>query len=447
MRMNAEWISKNGQHFDISQTTDLTLLFKPQGGLNSDAQGIYVEGTISNLRSDVIDIQVDNTLDPGATPTTGDRYLLTDVATLHANFGTIVGIEDDDIVEFDGSDFVITFDASADQDDNALVWANTPNQWWHFNGNDWHLHQGLSSLTAGNGLNIAAGQIDLVIDNVTGGDIAPINVSANGVGVDVTTLDGDHLTIDWDPIHYTPDASSAEADSVDDLTAHLAGIDNKLDDIDATHLEQTVTVNGHGFTVNQVVRMSGNSWVLAQANSATNAEAIGVVNEVIDTNTFVVVTHGSCLNLTGLTGDTVYYLDPVTPGALTTIVPSSTGQVAKAILYAKSATEAYVYDRIGIEVAADDPVPYREHHVITASEETAGFFVLMNVPSSTLLVSATPVGGPEQVNQDTPGRTAMPDYQILGVGSDEFHFNNNGVASGLSENMVAGHEIIIDYSY
>jgi len=216
MRMNAEWINKNGQHFDITQVDDLTLLFKPLGGLNADAQGIYVEGTISNLRADVIDLQTDATLDPGASPSTGDRYIIQDAGNLHANFGTITGLEDDDIVEYDGSNFVVTYDASADTDANALAWATTPDEWWHFNGSSWHLHQGLSTLTAGNGLVINAGQIDLVPDVTTGGDIAPINVTGNGVGVDVNDLDGDHLNIDWDPTNYTPDSSISEAANDDD---------------------------------------------------------------------------------------------------------------------------------------------------------------------------------------------------------------------------------------
>jgi hypothetical protein len=38
-------------------------------------------------------------------------------------------------------------------------------------------------------------------------------------------VDGDKLDIDWNPSHYTPTTAPSEADSVDNLTAHLAGID------------------------------------------------------------------------------------------------------------------------------------------------------------------------------------------------------------------------------
>ena len=41
-------------------------------------------------------------------------------------------------------------------------------------------------------------------------------------------VDGDKLDIDWTPSNYTPTTSPSEADNVDNLTAHLAGIDAAL---------------------------------------------------------------------------------------------------------------------------------------------------------------------------------------------------------------------------
>jgi len=192
--------------------------------------------------------------------------------------------------------------------------------------------------------------------------------------------------------------------------------------------------------------MSSGNWTLAQADSLSNAEAIGVVDEIIDANTFVVVTHGYTSKLSGLTADTVYYLDPSTAGALTATKPTTIGQIAKAILYAKSATEVYVYDRTGVEVERDW-IFFKENHVITSAEDTTGFFTLSQVPSTASIVSATVVSGPQQVNTDAPNRSATPDFQILGSSSDEFHFNNNGSATGLSAHLKAGHEVMVEYMY
>ena len=36
------------------------------------------------------------------------------------------------------------------------------------------------------------------------------------------------MNIDWNPTNYSPDATPTEAANVDDLTAHLAGIDAAL---------------------------------------------------------------------------------------------------------------------------------------------------------------------------------------------------------------------------
>lgn len=41
----------------------------------------------------------------------------------------------------------------------------------------------------------------------------------------VDEVDGDHLDIDWNPSHYIPATTPSEAANVDDLTAHLYGID------------------------------------------------------------------------------------------------------------------------------------------------------------------------------------------------------------------------------
>lgn len=83
----------------------------------------------------------------------------------------------------------------------------------------------LVAYTAGNGISLAGNAIAVVADATTGGDTAAVSVSGNGVGLDVTTLDGDHLRVDFTPTNYTPATTPAEASNVDDLAAHLFGAD------------------------------------------------------------------------------------------------------------------------------------------------------------------------------------------------------------------------------
>jgi len=47
-------------------------------------------------------------------------------------------------------------------------------------------------------------------------------------------IDGDKLDIDWNPSNYTPATTPAQADNVDNLTAHLYGIDQALASVGST---------------------------------------------------------------------------------------------------------------------------------------------------------------------------------------------------------------------
>ncbi len=89
---------------------------------------------------------------------------------------------------------------------------------------------------------------------------------------DGANLDGDHLDIDFTPSNYTPDATPSEAADVDDLAAHLKGIDDQFATntlgaakaygvtnssgtlLDSSHNISSVTDNGTGdFTFNYSV--------------------------------------------------------------------------------------------------------------------------------------------------------------------------------------------------
>jgi hypothetical protein len=79
------------------------------------------------------------------------------------------------------------------------------------------------------------GDLDMGTNDVTNvGLVDGVDVSAHSArheraGAD--EIDGDHLDIDFTPTVYTPDITPPEAAHVDDLAAHLKGIDNKLGEI------------------------------------------------------------------------------------------------------------------------------------------------------------------------------------------------------------------------
>jgi hypothetical protein len=80
----------------------------------------------------------------------------------------------------------------------------------------------------------------------------------------------------------------------------------------------------------------------AQANNIVNAEALGVVSQVIDANNFNITQAGKISGLSGLIVGAPYFLSPTTPGAISTAAPSTSGQVSRPILIPDSATTAIV---------------------------------------------------------------------------------------------------------
>ena|GEM_PF-6787292 len=97
-----------------------------------------------------------------------------------------------------------------------------------------------------------------------------------------------------------------------------------------------VTQASHGLSVGDVVRHDGAIYVQATADTAGNAEAVGVVTSVPDANSFAYQTAGLVTGLSGFTPGEVYYLQD--DGSLGT----TPGTVEKPILIAVSATSGVI---------------------------------------------------------------------------------------------------------
>lgn len=88
----------------------------------------------------------------------------------------------------------------------------------------------------------ASGIVDLPAGSTIGGTAIPTGShGADHERAGSDEIDGDHLEIDLTPSNYTPSTSPAEADHVDDLAAHLAGIDDALLHTIASHSDTTAT--------------------------------------------------------------------------------------------------------------------------------------------------------------------------------------------------------------
>ncbi len=85
-----------------------------------------------------------------------------------------------------------------------------------------------------------------------------------------------------------------------------------------------------------------------------------------------------------------------------------------------------------------------EMHKITSGETAAGYFTLAATPADATSVRVRVVTGPEQVSKQVVGATGVtPDFDVLS--STQLHFNDNGAATGLSEELTTDDVLIVVY--
>jgi hypothetical protein len=114
----------------------------------------------------------------------------------------------------------------------------------------------------------------------------------------------------------------------------------------------TVTQVSHGLSVGDVIKSTGaNTYGKAQADSAVNAEVVGVVT-IVDGDEFTFISHGIITSgVPAEVAGSVMFLSPSTAGAMTTTEPSTVGQVSKPIMIIlENGTKALVQNFRGIEL-------------------------------------------------------------------------------------------------
>jgi len=148
-----------------------------------------------------------------------------------------------------GADRIVFWDDS----DNQFEWL-TPETGLAISGNTFYCYalrqsdNGGAALTAdADGHLTAAGNLTVngnivVTGTVDGVDVSAHNARHERAGAD--EINGDHLDIDWNPSNYTPATTPSEASSVDDLTAHLYGIDQALADPDVISQQHVTLIAG-----------------------------------------------------------------------------------------------------------------------------------------------------------------------------------------------------------
>ena len=107
--------------------------------------------------------------------------------------------------------------------------------------------------------------------------------------------------------------------------------------------------------VGAALKMDSSGWGLAQADSDTNAQVIGVVSAVSTSTVFTtyeITLDGYMEGLSGLTPGSMYYLSPSSPGVSTATKPTTAGQFVKPIFIAASTTSGYLINQYAEEIVA-----------------------------------------------------------------------------------------------
>jgi len=98
----------------------------------------------SNIDYRIKGIQENNSLNPDLTP--GSKYIIRNSLSLHANFGTIAGVTNNDIVIRTTSAFALYVDVSnTKSNQGGIVYNDADDKLYYYNGTDWK-SLGLGSL-------------------------------------------------------------------------------------------------------------------------------------------------------------------------------------------------------------------------------------------------------------------------------------------------------------
>ena len=128
----------------------------------------------------------------------------------------------------------------------------------------------------------------------------------------------------------------------------------------AKTLKESISLASHGFTVGDVIRWNNGSpsYIRAQADSAANAEVLGIVSAKVDTNTFE-LTYGGYIDLPQFAGISypVLFLSGVCAGGLTHNPPSALGTVIKPVATKHPTLNGFVLNNyLGTQIGGSSTV-------------------------------------------------------------------------------------------
>ncbi len=249
-------------------------------------------------------------------------------------------------------------------DDTSTHIINQPGN--TFNVGDWVRVSGNTVYSLADGSSFANSQgVGVVIDD--GDPLFEIQFSGFVSGIIIGAVDaaGAPIAITSGTVYYLSDVvpgaitptkptglfSSVKPCYISESSTSLTGfilpqqpLEVKPGDDDPSFV--VVTQNGHGFSVEDCLRvLASGTYIEAQADTLTNARAVGIVVEVIDANTFVLQTSGFTDKITGKTAATQYFLSATNAGLLTSTEPSADGEYSKPMYQSLTADSGYILEQ------------------------------------------------------------------------------------------------------
>ena len=171
----------------------------------------------------------------------------------------------------------------------------------------------------------------------------------------------------WPPDYFLTQARHKQGHSkegvkllpLQDLVDYIASVMPTPGPGDHNHprlVEENISQVAHGFVTGDILKFDSSVYAKAQANSAENAEVVGMVYRVIDANSFDLLIYGRARNIGTYIDNTTYFLSPTIAGASTTIVPTAVGQVSKPLFRTVSTNVIYFYNWRGIEITSGENI-------------------------------------------------------------------------------------------
>jgi len=274
--------------------------------------------------------------------------------------------------------------------------------------------------SGGGGSSIADADNDTKVETEKNSDEDKIRFTTNATERALLDENGLKLETGADVTEFSTDGTLADDsdDAVPTEKAVKTYVDGELAGVSADAVVKAITQNTHGFSVGDWLRHNGTIYVLAKADSASNAESIGVVSTVTDTNNFDLTTEGYVTGLSGLTAGEAHFLDESTAGDITATAPIGESEIVKPVLIADSTTSGYVANMRGSEVTGTTSW----YQSFTNSDLTAGVLTVTHNLGHEFLVPTLWNNNKKKANPD--------DFELVDSNSMKVNLTSYGTITG-----------------